>query len=82
MIDKDLLAALAADHRKNRLTHEEARAFLKDLMEVCDKHRVFLRTTDQLVQFSKIFADSQQRTKLIAQLGRDGACVRAKIDYR
>ena len=24
MIDKDLLAALAADHRKNRLTREEA----------------------------------------------------------
>ena len=43
MIDKNLLAALAADHRKNRLTREEARAFLKDLMEVCDKHRVFLR---------------------------------------
>ena len=54
MIDKDLLAALAADHRKNRLSREEARAFLKDLMEVCDKHRVFLRTTDQLLQLSLI----------------------------
>ena len=63
MIDKDLLAALAADHRKNCLTREEARAFLKDLMEGCDKHQVFLRTADQLLQFSKIFADSQQRTK-------------------
>lgn len=82
MIDKDLLAALTADHRKNRMSREEARAFLKDLMDVCDKHRVFLRTADQGLQFSKIFADSQQRTKLIAQVSRDGTCDRAKIDYR
>ena len=53
MIDPTLLGDLAKDHQKNMLTRDEAKAFLKDIMEVCRKHRVFLRTGDQTVRFSK-----------------------------
>lgn len=82
MLDPKLLGDLAKDHQKNLLTRDEARAFLKDLMEVCRRHRVFLRTTDQTVRFSKVFADSEQRTMLRAMIDSEGRCPAAQIDYK
>lgn len=82
MIDPSLLGYLAKDHAKNVLTREEAKAFLKDIMEVCRRHRVFLRTSDQTVRFSKVFADSEQRTVLRAMIDREGRCAAAQIDYK
>ena len=82
MIDPKLLGDLARDHQKNLLTRDEAKAFLRDLMEVCRKHRVFLRTSDQTVRFSKVFADSEQRTVLRAVIDRDGRSPAAQIDYK
>jgi hypothetical protein len=51
-------------------------------MEVCRRHRVFLRTSDQTVRFSKVFADSEQRTVLRAMIDREGRCPAAQIDYK
>lgn len=82
MIDPKLLGDLAKDHQKNLLTRDEAKAFLRDLMEVCRRHRVFLRTGDQTVRFSRVFADSEQRTVLRAIIDRDGRCPAAQIGYK
>jgi hypothetical protein len=82
MIDPKLLGDLAKDHQKNLMTRDEAKAFLKDLMEVCRRHRVFLRTSDQTLRFSKVFADSEQRTVLRAMIDREGRCPAAQIDYK
>ena len=82
MIDPTLLGDLAKDHQKNLLTRDESRAFLKDIIEVCRRHRVFLRTSDQTVRFSKVFADSEQRTVLRAMIDREGRCPAAQIDYK
>jgi hypothetical protein len=82
MMDKELLAALAADHKKHQLNREDAKAFLKDLMAVCERHRVFLRSPDQTLSFTRIYSDSALRTKLIAQVNKQGICASAKIDYR
>ena len=82
MIDPKLLGDLARDHQKNLLTRDEAKAFLRDLMEVCRRHRVFLQTSDQTVRFSKVFADSEQKTVLRAMIDRDGRCPAAQIDYK
>lgn len=82
MIDPKLLGDLAKDHQKNVLTREEARAFLKDLMAVCREHRVFLRTSDQTIRFSKVFADSEQRTVFRAIVDKDGRCAAAQVDYK
>lgn len=82
MIDPTLLGDLAKDYQKNLMTREEAKAFLKDLMEVCQRHRVFLRTGDQTLRFSKVFADSEQRTVLKAMVDREGRCPAARIDYK
>ena len=82
MIDKELLAALAADHKKHQLNRDDAKAFLKDLMAVCERHRVFLRSADQTLSFSRIYADSALRTKFIAQVNKQGICGSAKIDSR
>jgi hypothetical protein len=82
MIDPTLLGDLAKDHQKNLLTRDEAKAFLKDIMEVCRKHRVFLHTGDQTVRFSKVFSDSEQRTVLRAMIDREGRCPAAQIDYK
>ena len=54
----------------------------KDLMAVCERHRVFLRSADQTLSFSRIYADSALRTKFIAQVNKQGICGSAKIDYR
>lgn len=82
LIDPKLLGDLAKDHQKNLLTRDEARAFLKDLMEVCRRHRVFLRTSDQTLRFSKVFSDSEQRTMLRAMIDSEGRCPAAQIDYK
>lgn len=82
MIDPKLLGDLAKDHQQNLLTKDEAKAFLGDLMKVCQKHRVFLRTSDQTIRFSKIFADSEQRTGFKAMVDKAGRIPAAKIDYR
>src|SRR3546814_18540552 len=74
MIDPKMLGDLAKDHQKNLMTRDEAMAFLKDLKEVCRRHRVFLRTSDQTVRFSQVFEDSGQRTVLRAMIDREGRC--------
>ena len=82
MIDPKLLGDLAKDHQKNVLSREEARAFLKDLMEVCRRHRVFLRTADQTIRYSKVFADSGQNTVFRAMVDKEGRSAAAQIDYK
>jgi len=82
MIDPKLLGDLAKDHQRNMMSREEAKAFLKDIMEVCRRHRVFLRTSDQTLRFSKVFADSEQKTLLRAVVDREGRCGAAQIDYK
>lgn len=82
MIDPKLLGDLARDHQRNVMSREEAKAFLKDIMEVCRRHRVFLRTADQTLRFSKVFDDSGQRTLLRAVVDKEGRCASAQIDYK
>jgi hypothetical protein len=82
MIDPKLIGDIAKDHQKNLLTRDEAKAFLKDMMEVCQKHRVFLRTSDQTIRFSKAFADSDQRTVFRGVMDRDGRCSTAQLDIK
>ena len=82
MIDPKLIGDIAKDHQKNLLTRDEAKAFLKDMMEVCQKHRVFLRTSDQTIRFSKAFADSDQRTVFRGVTDRDGRCSTAQLDIK
>lgn len=82
MIDPKLLGDMARDHEKNLLTKDEAKAFLKDLTEVCKRHKVFLRTSDQTIRFSKAFADSDIRTVFRGAVDKNGRCSLAKIDMK
>ncbi len=82
MIDPSLLGDLAKEHKKNVLTRDEAKAFLKDMMLVCQKHGVFLRTTDQELKFSKAFEGSGMRTVLKAVIDPGDTCSGARIDYK
>lgn len=79
MLDPKLLGDLAKDHQKNIMTREEAKAFLADLQAVCHKHKVFLRTSDQQIHFSKAFSDATTKTMLGAVVDKDGKCATAKI---
>ncbi len=82
MIDPSLLGELAKQHQKNQLNRDEAKAFLRDLMALCNKHGVLLRAPNQMLQFSKAFGDSGMRTVLKAMIDKDGNCPAAKIEYR
>lgn len=82
MIDPSLLGDLTKDHARSLLSRDEAKAFLKDLMEVCRKHDVFLRTADQTLKFSRAFEGSGMRTVLKAYVDKAGNCPAAKIDYK
>lgn len=82
MIDPKLLGDIARDHEKNLLTRDEAKSFLKDLMEVCRRHRVFLRTADQTIRFSKAFSDSDQRTVFRGVVDANGRCAKAEINLK
>lgn len=82
MIDPSLLGDLAKQHRKNLLSREEAKDFLRELMALCNKHGVLIRTPDQILQFSKTFGDSSMRTVLKAMVNSDGNCPAAKIGFR
>jgi hypothetical protein len=82
MIDPSLLGDLAKQHQKNLLTRDEAKDFLRDLMALCNKHGVLIRTPDQILQFSKTFGDSSMRTVLKAMIDRDGNCPAAKIEFK
>ena len=55
MIEEDFLKQIAKDHKKNLLDRDQGKLFLKELMALCEKHRVLLRTSDQLIRFSKNF---------------------------
>src|SRR3546814_17616053 len=72
MIDPKMLGDLAKDHQKNLMTREEAMAFLKDLMEVLRRHRVFLRTSHQTLRYSKVVADTGQPTVTRDMIDRAG----------
>jgi hypothetical protein len=82
MIDPSLLGELAKQRQKNQLNRDEAKAFLRDLMALCNKHGVLLRAPNQMLQFSKAFGDSGMRTVLKAMIDKDGNCPAAKIEYR
>ncbi len=82
MIDPSLLGDLAKEHQKNLLNRDEAKDFLRDLMAVCQKHGVLIRTRDQMLQFSKTFGDSSMRTVLKAMIDKGGNCPAAKIEFR
>ena len=82
MIGPSLLGDLAKQHQKNLLNREEAKDFLRDLMAICQKHGVLIRTPDQVLQFSKAFGDSNMRTVLKAMIDREGNCPAAKIEFR
>ena len=57
-MEKEFLEQIAKDHAKNILPKDDAKAFLKELRALCDKHKVLLRTDDQIIRFSKNFNDS------------------------
>jgi hypothetical protein len=82
MIDPSLLGDLAKQHQKNVLSRDEAKEFLRDLMALCNKHGVLIRTPDQILQFSKTFGDSSMRTVLKAMIDKEGNCPAAKIEFR
>lgn len=82
MIDPSLLGDLAKQHQKNLLSREEAKEFLRELMALCQKHDVLLRSPDQMLRICKTFGDSSMRTVLKAMIDKDGNCPAAKIEYR
>jgi hypothetical protein len=82
MIDPSLLGDLAREHQKHLLTRDEGKAFLKDLMEVCRKHGVFLRTGDQTIKFSKAIEGTGLRTTMKALVDERGFCPAARIEYK
>ena len=57
-MEKEFLEQIAKDHAKNILTKADAKAFLKELRALCDKHKVLLRTDDQIIRFSRNFNDA------------------------
>ncbi|MBT5264527.1 MAG: hypothetical protein HOL85_06845 [Rhodospirillaceae bacterium] len=82
MIDPNLIDQFTKDHQKNQLSKEEAKAFLLDVMRVCKKHGVLLRTADQTVKFTKGFQGSNMQTILQPAVDKDGTCSSAKVVYK
>ena len=82
MIEEDFLKQIAKDHKKNLLYRDQGKLFLKELMALCEKHRVLLRTSDQLIRFSKNFGDATMKTNLIAMIDKNNNCPAARIDLK
>ncbi|MAZ99849.1 MAG: hypothetical protein CMM39_10465 [Rhodospirillaceae bacterium] len=82
MIEDEFLKQIAKDHKKNLLDRDQGKLFLKELMGLCEKHRVLLRTTDQTIRFSKNFGDATMRTTLVAMIDKNNNCPAAKIELK
>ena len=82
MIEDEFLKQIAKDHKKNLLDRDQGKLFLKELMSLCEKHRVLLRTTDQTIRFSKNFGDATMRTTLVAMIDKNNNCPAAKIELK
>ena len=67
-MEKEFLEQIAKDHAKNILSRDDAKTFLKELRALCDKHKVLLRTDDQIIRFSKNFNDATLSTNFVARL--------------
>ncbi|GIR55783.1 MAG: hypothetical protein CM15mP62_32540 [Rhodospirillaceae bacterium] len=67
-MEKEFLEQIAKDHARNILTRDDAKTFLKELRALCDKHKVLLRTDDQIIRFSKNFNDATLRLILLPLL--------------
>ena len=65
-MEKEFVEQIAKDHAKNVLTRGDAKSFLRELRSLCDKHKVLLRTDDQIIRFSRNFNDSSLRTGFVA----------------
>ena len=81
-MEKEFLEQIAKDHAKNILPKDDAKAFLKELRALCDKHKVLLRTDDQIIRFSKNFNDATLSTNFIAIIDKNGNCSAARIELR
>jgi len=81
-MEKEFLEQIAKDHAKNVLNRNEAKVFLKELRSLCDKHKVLIRTDDQLIRFSKNFNDSTLRTGFVAIVDKNGHCPAARIELK
>ena len=81
-MEKEFLEQIAKDHAKNVLNREEAKVFLKELRSLCEKHKVLMRTEDQLIRFSKNFNDSTLRTGFVAIIDKNGNCPAARIELK
>lgn len=82
MIDPNLIGDLQKDHQKLLLSKEEARDFLEELAALCRKHNVLLRTSDQMLKFSKAFENSGTRTGFKTLVDRNGFAPAAKITFK
>ncbi|MBH67291.1 MAG: hypothetical protein CMM58_02960 [Rhodospirillaceae bacterium] len=81
-MEKEFLEQIAKDHAKNVLCREDAKYFLKELRSLCVKHKVLLRTDDQIIRFSKNFNDSSLRTEFVAIVDKNGNCPAARIELK
>jgi hypothetical protein len=82
MIDKEFLEQIEKDHAKNLLSREQGKFFLKELMLLCEKHRVLLRTSDQVLKFSRNFGDARMKTVLVAMVDKNENCPAARIQLK
>ena len=82
MIEKEFLEQIAKDHAKNLLSRDQGKHFLKELMQLCEKHRVLLRTSDQLLKFSRNFGDATMKTVLVAMIDKNENCPAARIQLK
>tara|TARA_B100000700_G_C14718105_1_gene702392 strand:+ start:500 stop:757 length:258 start_codon:yes stop_codon:yes gene_type:complete len=81
-MEKDFLEQIAKDHAKNILPKDDAKVFLKELRALCVKHKVLLRTDDQIIRFSKNFNDATLSTNFKAIIDKNGNCPAARIELR
>ena len=50
----------------------------KRATSLCDKHKVLLRTDDQIIRFSKNFNDATLSTNFVAIIDKNGNCPAAE----
>ena len=81
-MEKEFLEQIAKDHAKNVLSRDDAKTFLKELRALCDKHKVLLRTDDQIIRFSKNFNDATLSTNFVAIIDKNGNCPAARIELK
>ena len=82
MIEKEFLEQIAKDHVKNLLSREQGKFFLRELMQLCEKHRVLLRTSDQVIKFSRNFGGATMKTVLVAMVDKNSNCPAARIQLK